>query len=54
MGSLSIIDKAQKHSHLRHFVVQTRTFQIEKARNVDMYENLSIYIKRQNEKKKQG
>lgn len=53
MGSLSIIDKAQKHSHLRHFVVQTRTFQIEKARNVDMYENLSIYIKRQNEKKKQ-
>ncbi|KAI2811105.1 hypothetical protein BLOT_002276 [Blomia tropicalis] len=42
MGSLSIIDKAQKHSHLRHFVVQTRTFQIEKARNVDMYENLKM------------
>lgn len=54
MGSLSIIDKQQNNSHLHHFVVQTRSFQIEKARDVDMYENLRNYIKRQNEKKKQG
>lgn len=52
--SLSIVDKHQNNSHLHHFVVQTRSFQIEKARNVEMYENLRIHIERQNEKKKQG
>ncbi|XP_017471320.1 PREDICTED: G protein pathway suppressor 2 [Rhagoletis zephyria] len=51
--SLSIVDKHQNNSHLHHFVVQTRSFQIEKARNVEMYENLRIHIERQNEKKKQ-
>lgn len=56
MASLSIVDKInhQHKSHLKHFVVQTRSFQIEKSRNMEMYPRLRIHIQRQNEKRKQG
>ncbi|KAH7641996.1 G-protein pathway suppressor, partial [Dermatophagoides farinae] len=55
MASLSIVDKInhQHKSHLKHFVVQTRSFQIEKSRNMEMYPRLRIHIQRQNEKRKQ-
>ncbi|XP_027199425.2 uncharacterized protein LOC113793575 [Dermatophagoides pteronyssinus] len=55
MASLSIVDKLnhQHKSHLKHFVVQTRSFQIEKSRNMEMYPRLRIHIQRQNEKRKQ-
>ncbi|KPM02732.1 hypothetical protein QR98_0011500 [Sarcoptes scabiei] len=54
MGSLSINDKINLNkSHLKHFVVQTRSFQIEKYRDINMYPVLRTYIRKKNEKRKQ-
>ena len=50
----SIIDKDNVYTNFKHFVVDTRSFQIEKARNVEMYDKLRIYIQKQNEKRQQG
>lgn len=50
----SITDSTANKTHLRHFTVKTRTFQIEKYREPEMYPTLINYIRRQNEKRKQG
>ena len=50
----SIIDKDNVYTNFKHFVVDTRSFQIEKARNVEMYDKLRVYIQKQNEKRQQG
>lgn len=50
----SICDKTHQKKNHNHFVVNTRTFQIEKRRNLQMYSCLASYIKKQNEKRKQG
>lgn len=54
MASFSLIDKNQYQIHSKHFVVQTRSFQIEKYRDVEMYPRLRNYIHKQKEKRKQG